>query len=1058
MCEAAECNIRVVCRVRPLNEAEQNRGDRAGLRFQGHDTVLLGGKAFAFDRVFPPEAGQAQVYAECARQIVKDVLQGYNGTIFAYGQTSSGKTHTMEQQQEEEEATEAGIIPRIVDDVFSHIDAMDHNLEFHLKVSYFEIYMEKVRDLIDVTKGNLSVHEDKHGAPYVKGCTELFVSSPEEVLEIIHKGKANRHVAVTNMNEHSSRSHSILLLHVKQQHVETMHILSGKLYLVDLAGSEKVSKTLAEGAVLDEAKNINRSLSALGNVISSLAEGNKSHIPYRDSKMTRILKDSLGGNCRTIIVICCSPSSYNEAETKSTLFFGQRAKTIKNTACVNVELTGEEWRKRFEKERRRRKSLWAHLQRAEAELERWRAGQMEIQCEKVAECDWCHVRGEAGGLGTSTSESGVVTPGDSGLTEALRQAYEEQIRKLYQNLDNKEEEYNQQAQLVERLNKQMLDQDELLACSRREAERQQAELSRLQADGRESRDEMAEVLRSMDELAAAYDAKSAELDQRGRESQTLHAELQRNTDSLALAEGEILSQQELVSQERRRMADSTLELLRELSEITSSAGGKESPWVSAVGFGGEEELCLAHLGATRVKSEVKALARHCLQLGEDQRERKRHQAETERELSTCRLIVAQLEASVGSLTEVARVEEQKKHALEETCEQLQQELVRLRTQEKMHEMSFKDKEKKHLSMIEKAIEMKVSVVEELRVLAERHQEQLGRLRQEGEERQRLCEQLKSVNGRLELELEQIRGDCERLRAAELDKSSQLHEINEKQQRLDLARHDLRELERTVIKELQSLYNLRRALTHELAMRIRKSTVESSGASGKRDQRGVVIRGSAEAERPTSRDDTFQIENVNRIHKQVLENNIDLHKEVPRLRSRASTVQRRVSALKLALQEAREARRAAPGASGPGRDEAAGTRVASSTAAAIVRRINFPQIVKPIRPGQKHTPTRPLGQLRSMSTPFLSTLESTLNSSLELSWSSKADASLSQPRDSLGRKGWDKQLTEISSDRSAILHIPEGATTLTSPPHHFYPNRRRCHAKSCEFPFWNSLSE
>ncbi|MED6243100.1 Kinesin heavy chain isoform 5A, partial [Ataeniobius toweri] len=143
-------------------------------------------------------------------------------------------------------------------------------------VSYFEIYMEKIRDLLDVTKINLSVHEDKYKVPYVKGCTERFVTSPEEVMDVIDEGKANRHVAVTNMNEHSSRSHSIFLINIKQENVETEQKLCGKLYLVDLAGSEKVSKTGAEGAVLDEAKNINKSLSALGNVISALAEGTPS--------------------------------------------------------------------------------------------------------------------------------------------------------------------------------------------------------------------------------------------------------------------------------------------------------------------------------------------------------------------------------------------------------------------------------------------------------------------------------------------------------------------------------------------------------------------------------------------------------------------------------------------------------------------------------------------------------------------------------------------------------------------------------------------------------------
>ena len=183
------------------------------------------------------------------------------------------------------------------------------------------------------------------------------------------------------MNEHSSRSHSVFLINVKQENQATQKKLSGKLCLVDLAGS----KTGAEGSVLEEAKEINKSLSALANVISALADADP-YIPYRDSKLTRILQESLGGNARTTIIICCSPASLNESETKSTLNFGQRAKTVKNVVVVNEEVTAEEWKRRYEKEREKVARIKGQLARAEAELEKWRNGESVNPEEQVKLC------------------------------------------------------------------------------------------------------------------------------------------------------------------------------------------------------------------------------------------------------------------------------------------------------------------------------------------------------------------------------------------------------------------------------------------------------------------------------------------------------------------------------------------------------------------------------------------------------------------------------------------------------------------------------------------------
>ncbi|XP_078393043.1 kinesin heavy chain-like [Cetorhinus maximus] len=563
-----ECNIKVMCRFRPLNHSETVRGDKFIPRFQEDDTVVIAGKSYVFDRVFPTNTTQDQVYNACAKQIVRDVLGGYNGTIFAYGQTSSGKTHTMEGLLHDTHLM--GIIPRIAHDIFDHIYSMDENLEFHIKVSYFEIYMDKIRDLLDVAKTSLSVHEDKNRVPFVKGCTERFVSSPEEVMDVIDEGKCNRHVAVTNMNEHSSRSHSIFLINIKQENMETEQKLSGKLYLVDLAGSEKVSKTGAAGAVLDEAKNINKSLSALGNVISALAEGTKTHVPYRDSKMTRILQDSLGGNCRTTIVICCSPSSFNDAETKSTLMFGQRAKTIRNTASVNLELTAEEWKKKYEKEKEKNKTHKETIRRLETELNRWRNGENVPENEQLPEKE------EPREVTPVADNSSIVIH----ISEEERQKYEEEIRKLYKYLDDKDDDINLHSQIVEKLKCQMLDQDELLASTRSDNEKIQEELSRLQMENDSAKDEVKEVLQALEELAVNYDQKSQEVEEMSKQNRLLTDELAKKMTTLITLEAELHHAQELSNHQKKRVAEVLNTLLKDLSDFNNIVGNAEWKVVS----------------------------------------------------------------------------------------------------------------------------------------------------------------------------------------------------------------------------------------------------------------------------------------------------------------------------------------------------------------------------------------------------------------------------------------------------------------------------------------------
>ncbi|KAJ8605939.1 hypothetical protein MRB53_041303 [Persea americana] len=370
--------IKVVARFRPQNKIELAAGSEQVVDFTSDDTCTITSKeasgAFTFDRVFPTGTPQHDVFDYSIRSTVDDVLAGYNGTVFAYGQTGSGKTFTMMGADIADDATK-GIIPRIVEQIFTSIMRSDGSIEFTVKVSYMEIYMEKIRDLLVPQNDNLPVHEDKQRGVYVKGLGEFYVGSVDEVYHVLERGGQARAVAATNMNQESSRSHSIFVIEVTQKNVESGSARSGRLFLVDLAGSEKVGKTGASGQTLEEAKKINKSLSALGMVINALSDGKSSHIPYRDSKLTRILQESLGGNSRTTLIINCSPSSYNDAETVSTLRFGERAKTIKQKAKVNEELSPAQLKALLRKAQSQVTTFESYIQSLEGEVLTWRKGE-----------------------------------------------------------------------------------------------------------------------------------------------------------------------------------------------------------------------------------------------------------------------------------------------------------------------------------------------------------------------------------------------------------------------------------------------------------------------------------------------------------------------------------------------------------------------------------------------------------------------------------------------------------------------------------------------------------
>ncbi|XP_012534467.1 kinesin heavy chain isoform X1 [Monomorium pharaonis] len=943
---AAEDSIKVVCRFRPLNDSEEKAGSKFIVKFpSGNDEncISIGGKVYLFDKVFKPNATQDKVYNEAAKSIVTDVLAGYNGTIFAYGQTSSGKTHTMEGVIGD--PNKQGIIPRIVNDIFNHIYGMEENLEFHIKVSYFEIYMDKIRDLLDVSKVNLSVHEDKNRVPFVKGATERFVSSPEEVFEVIEEGKSNRHIAVTNMNEHSSRSHSVFLINVKQENLENQKKLSGKLYLVDLAGSEKVSKTGAEGTVLDEAKNINKSLSALGNVISALADGNKTHIPYRDSKLTRILQESLGGNARTTIIICCSPASFNESETKSTLDFGKRAKTIKNVVCVNEELTAEEWKRRYEREKDKVARWKGKVDKLEAELSRWRSGETVKPEEQVSLIEGPDVTTPiTASIEVKLDDSPMpATPGGGlmigSLSNEERQKLEEERERLYQQLDDKDEEINQQSQYVEKLKEQMEEQEELIASARRDYEQLQQEMNRIQQENESAKEEVKEVLQALEELAVNYDQKSQEVELKNKEQESMSEELLAKQVALNNTASELQQLRDMSTHQRKRIAEMLANFLKDLGEIGVAIGGEsnENLKISPPESNGklEEEFTVARLFISKMKSEVKNMVQRCQGLETSQVDCNKKVSEYEKDLAECRLLISQHEARMQTLTESMKETEARKRALEEDVDALREECAKLKAAEQVQAVTNKEKAEEK----EAATKMRVALEEQMDQLRDAHQKQVAALRDELSEKQELISELKDLNQKFTLAHQQMQADYERLKQEEANKSVKLQELLLLNERREQARKDLKGLEDTVAKELQTLHNLRKLFVQDLQARIKKTI----NAEDNEDDGGSL----AQKQKISFLENN--LDQLTKVHKQLVRDNADLRCELPKLEKRLRATMERVKALETALRDAKE---------GAMRDRKRYQYEVDRIKEAVrqknlARRGPSAQIAKPIRAGQHH---------------------------------------------------------------------------------------------------------
>ncbi|KAK7337490.1 hypothetical protein VNO77_18067 [Canavalia gladiata] len=376
-------SIRVYCRVRPFFPGQSNHLSTVGSIEDGTIAVNIpskngkGRRSFNFNKIFGPSATQAEVFLDM-QPLIRSVLDGYNVCIFAYGQTGSGKTYTMTGPKEITEKSQ-GVNYRALSDLFLIADQRKDAFHYDVSVQMIEIYNEQVRDLLPLTIDTLEIRSSSHKGLSVPDASLVPVSSTIDVIELMNLGQRNRAVGATALNDRSSRSHSCLTVHVQGRDLTTGTILRGCMHLVDLAGSERVDKSEATGDRLKEAQHINKSLSALGDVIASLAQKN-SHVPYRNSKLTQLLQDSLGGQAKTLMFVHISPESDAIGETISTLKFAERVATVElGAARVNKDSTDvKELKEQIA-------SLKAALARKEGESEHSFSGSSEKYRKKASE-------------------------------------------------------------------------------------------------------------------------------------------------------------------------------------------------------------------------------------------------------------------------------------------------------------------------------------------------------------------------------------------------------------------------------------------------------------------------------------------------------------------------------------------------------------------------------------------------------------------------------------------------------------------------------------------------
>jgi kinesin family protein 5 len=625
-------------------------------------------------------------------------------------------------------------------------------------------------------------------------------------------------------------------------------------------------------------------------VIAALADGNKSHIPYRDSKLTRILQESLGGNAKTTIVICASPASFNEAETKGTLDFGKRAKTIKNVVGVNEELTAEEWKKRYEKEKAKNTVAKKQIEKLEEELKRWRSGQSVSADEQLNLADL----GMEDSVALPSSQlkldkpTAVLDLGTSQISQEERNKLQEERERMYQMLDGKDDEIQEQSSLVEKLKEQMLEQEQLISTTRKDYENLTKEMAKIQAENESAKEEVKEVLQALEELAVNYDQKSQEAETKSREYNTISDELSQQQSKLNSVQSELGNIKESQMNQKKRMTEMLRSLLTDLGEVGQVIAKNQDLKQPEQSEGKiEEEFTVARLYVSKMKSEAKNLVSRAATLEQHQTEATKKSEVLEKELGDCRLVIVQHEAKMKTLNETVRDSDTKKRSLEEELDSLHEKVTQLKASEQMHAVASEEQLKQ--------TDVKEALEEQLSQHREQHQKQVAQLRNEITDKQTSMEDLRDNNQALTLATEALQRDHDKLKEEEQEKSRRLQELIALNERREQARQDLKGLEETVAKELQTLHNLRKLFVQDLQSRVKKSAAgeESEEAGGSLAQKQKI---------------SFlenNLDQLTKVHKQLVRDNADLRCELPKLEKRLRATMERVKALETALKEAKE---------------------------------------------------------------------------------------------------------------------------------------------------------